>query len=225
MALSQIEIIKSLGRALEWLEKELSWGSPVAELRHLTGRIGELYVAMITLGQLADSVNQRGYDVISSEGQKISVKTITTSNHVAFNKNTLNEVDRIVIVKINTKDMQLEIIEDFYKDLFCEKLKQRDNKLILSFVKKSTNRNIDLDNFEVIHSVFYCGYKIVQLENLSIQIFRNEESVSPVKPILRELAKELNISEINSMGNLKNTRTLGDDVIKVAKEIIKNEVD
>lgn len=221
MALSQIEIIKSLGRALEWMEKELSWGSPVAELRHLTGRIGELYVAMITLGQLADSVNQRGYDVISSEGQKISVKTITSSNHVAFNRNTIIEVDRIIIVQINTEDMQIEILEDFNKDLLFEKLKERDQKFIFSVVKKNTNRNIDLENFEVINSVFYCGYKIVQLENLSIQIFRNDELISPVKPILRELAKGLNISEINSMGNLKNTRTLGDDVIKVAKEISK----
>ena len=53
---------------IEWFEKELSWGMPIAELRHLTGRIGELYVAMMTLGQLADSVNQRGYDVVSSTG-------------------------------------------------------------------------------------------------------------------------------------------------------------
>ena len=40
---------------------------PIAELRHLTGRIGELYVAMMTLGQLADSVNQRGYEIVNSE--------------------------------------------------------------------------------------------------------------------------------------------------------------
>ncbi|MCL6233696.1 hypothetical protein M5F03_00665 [Acinetobacter sp. ANC 5579] len=221
MALSQIEIIKSLGRALEWLEKELTWGSPAAELRHLTGRIGELYVAMITLGQLADSVNQQGYDVISSEGEKISVKTVTSSNHVSFNKSTFHEVDRVIIIKINSEDMQLEILEDISKEFFGDKLKARDNKFIYSTVKKSTSRNTDLSNFKVINSVFYKGYKIVQLENLSIQIFRNDESISPVKPVLRELSKELNISEINSMGNLKNTRTLGDDVIKVIKEILK----
>ena len=69
MALSQFDIIKSLGESIEWFEKELSWGMPIAELRHLTGRIGELYVAMMTLGQLADSVNQRGYDVVSSTGR------------------------------------------------------------------------------------------------------------------------------------------------------------
>ncbi|WP_216075369.1 hypothetical protein, partial [Acinetobacter indicus] len=49
-------------------------GMPIAELRHLTGRIGELYVAMMTLGQLADSVNQRGYDVVSSTGRLCCTK-------------------------------------------------------------------------------------------------------------------------------------------------------
>ncbi|MFH4280531.1 hypothetical protein WAJ29_20780, partial [Acinetobacter baumannii] len=85
-----------LGESIEWFEKELSWGMPIAELRHLTGRIGELYVAMMTLGQLADSVNQRGYDVVSSTGQRISVKTVTTASHVDFNLKTIELVDRII---------------------------------------------------------------------------------------------------------------------------------
>jgi hypothetical protein len=55
--------------------RELSYGGmPIAELRHLTGRIEELYVAMMTLGQLADSVNQRGYDVVSSTGRLCCTK-------------------------------------------------------------------------------------------------------------------------------------------------------
>ncbi|RJE79161.1 hypothetical protein [Paracoccus sp. JM45] len=77
MTLSQTQIIRSLADALQWLEKELSWGAPLAELRHLTGRIGELYAAMITRGQMAMAVNQVGYDVVSAEGDTISVKTFT----------------------------------------------------------------------------------------------------------------------------------------------------
>ncbi len=42
MALMQVQIIQSLGEALPWFERELSWGVPAAELNHLTGRIGEL---------------------------------------------------------------------------------------------------------------------------------------------------------------------------------------
>jgi len=49
-----------------WLERELSWDVPATELRHLTGRIGELYAALITNGRMATEVNQAGYGVTSS---------------------------------------------------------------------------------------------------------------------------------------------------------------
>lgn len=64
MALTQTQIIQSMAEALSWFEKELSRGVTPAELNHLTGRIGELYAAMITRGQMALESKQRGYDVI-----------------------------------------------------------------------------------------------------------------------------------------------------------------
>ncbi|MEL0603470.1 hypothetical protein [Pseudoalteromonas undina] len=48
MALTQMQIIQSLGEAVSWLERELSWDVPATELRHLTGRIGEFYRALMT---------------------------------------------------------------------------------------------------------------------------------------------------------------------------------
>jgi len=63
MALTQMQIIQSLGEAMTWFERELTWGVPPTELRHLIGRIGELYAALITNGQMATEVNQKGYDV------------------------------------------------------------------------------------------------------------------------------------------------------------------
>jgi hypothetical protein len=60
MPLSQVQVIQSLGEALSWYEKELNWGVAPGELNHLTGRIGELYAAMITRGQMALETNQRG---------------------------------------------------------------------------------------------------------------------------------------------------------------------
>lgn len=42
MALTQMQIIQSLGEAMAWFERELQWGVPATELRHLCGRIGEL---------------------------------------------------------------------------------------------------------------------------------------------------------------------------------------
>lgn len=58
--LSQVQIIQSLAEALSWFEKELNWGVSPGELNHLTGRIGELYAAMMTRGQMALDTNQRG---------------------------------------------------------------------------------------------------------------------------------------------------------------------
>jgi len=80
MALTQMQLIQSLGEAMAWFEKERSWGVPPQELRHLCGRIGELFAAMITNGQMANNINQKGYDVVSGIGERISVKTTTMSN-------------------------------------------------------------------------------------------------------------------------------------------------
>ena len=113
MALTQMQIIQSLGEAMTWFERELTWGVPPTELRHLIGRIGELYAALITNGQMATEVNQKGYDVVSANGERISVKTTAmmgSSGHIAFNPNTLISVDRIIILRINTEEMQIETL-------------------------------------------------------------------------------------------------------------------
>lgn len=99
--LTQIQIIRALADALSWFEREIAWGVQPQELRALTGRIGELYAAMITRGQMALASNQRGYDVVSAEGERISVKTITTSNGIRFNPGTFGEVDRVIILRVN----------------------------------------------------------------------------------------------------------------------------
>lgn len=65
MALTQMQIIQSLGEAMSWFERELQWGVEPTELRHLIGRIGELYAALISNGQMATEGNQKGYDVVS----------------------------------------------------------------------------------------------------------------------------------------------------------------
>lgn len=102
--LTQVQIIQSLAEALAWFEKELNWGVAPAELSHLTGRIGELYAAMITRGQMALEINQPGYDVVSSTNERISVKTVTTSSHVSFNASTFEYVDRVIVLRVNVDD-------------------------------------------------------------------------------------------------------------------------
>lgn len=217
MALTQMQIIQSLGEAMSWLERELSWDVPATELRHLTGRIGELYAALITNGRMATEVNQAGYDVVSSCGERISVKTtgrMHTGGHISFNTNTLNLVDRIIILRINTDEMQVETLLDMpveqarllMSDAATGKSCITMSKLINPPVKPRILLNVK--------EVIWNNYKLVELENGTIEVFLNDELVAPSKPYLRDIAKELGISILNGNGNPFNTRQLGSVLIK-----------
>ena len=217
MALTQMQIIQSLGEAMSWLERELSWNVPPTELRHLTGRIGELYAALITNGRMATEVNQAGYDVVSSTGERVSVKTtakMSTSGHISFNTNTLELIDRIIILRINTEEMQVETLLD---------TSVAEAKVLMNIgptgkstiaVSKLLSSPVQKRNLLKVKEVLWQGYKIVELENGSIEVFCNEELVSPSKPYLREIAKKLGLSILNGNGNPLNTRQLGSLLIK-----------
>jgi len=217
MALTQMQIIQSLGEAMSWLERELSWDVPATELRHLTGRIGELYAALITNGRMATEVNQAGYDVVSSTGERISVKTtgrMHTGGYISFNTNTLGLVDRIIILRINTDEMQVETLLDapveearlLMSDAATGKSCITMSKLINPPVKPRILLNVK--------EATWNNYKLVELENGTIEVFLNGEFVTPSKPYLRDIAKELGVSILNGNGNPFNTRQLGSVLIK-----------
>ncbi|MCG7655896.1 hypothetical protein MHN00_20350 [Alteromonas sp. Cnat2-8] len=219
MALTQMQIIQSLGEAMSWFERELTWGVPPTELRHLIGRIGELYAALITNGQMATEVNQQGYDVVSANGERISVKTTAmmgSSGHIAFNSNTLISVDRIIILRINTEEMQIETLLNEEKGVAESLMRETsgtNGKLAISLSKllsiKKPNSKIS-----VLKSIQISEYTIKELENGTIEVERDNQVLTPAKPILRELAKRLNISILNGAGNPMNTRQLGSLIIK-----------
>ncbi len=58
-------------------------------------------------------------------------------------------------------------------------------------------------------TVKYKNYTITRFESGTIQATKNGIIVSPTKPLLRELARELDINIENSNGNLHITRQLG----------------
>lgn len=218
MALTQMQIIQSLGEAMSWFERELSWGVPPTELRHLSGRIGELYAALITNGQMATEVNQHGYDVVSDLGERVSVKTTAMmggSGQISFNPNTLEQVDRIVILRINTDEMQVEIllndIVDSAKDLMS--LPAKSGKVSIS-LSKLIRPAKDRSEIPTLRTVRYKQYVIAELESGTIEVLDNEELVSPAKPVLKALASELHLSPLNGSGNPYNTRQLGSLVIR-----------
>lgn len=223
MAITQMQIIQSLGEAMAWFEREQTWGVPATELRHLIGRIGELYAALITNGQMATKINQKGYDVVSGDGERISVKTTAmmgTSGHIAFNPNTLNVVDRIIILRINTDEMQIETLLNDKTKVAAELMRNTSSNngkaaISLSKLVRSQRSHNDI---AVLRTVQKDAYTIKELENGSIEVLDNKGPITPAKPTLRLLAKRLNINILNSNGNPYNTRQLGSLVIKSIEE-------
>lgn len=222
MALTQMQLIQSLGEAMAWFERELSWGVPPTELRHLCGRIGELYAALITNGQMATEVNQKGYDVVSAEGERISVKTTAVmgyGGHISFNPNSLVYVDRIIVLRVNTEEMEIEtLLNVSVADAIPLMTSERIGKRTLS-LSKLMKKHTPINPVKSIKTVIFNQYTINELETGSITVHRDNVIFSPVKPMLREIAIALNISLFNGNGNKLNTRQLGSQIIKTIQEL------
>lgn len=225
MALTQMQIIQSLGDAMSWFERELQWEVAPTELNHLCGRIGELYAALITNGQMAPEVNQKGYDVMSAIGERVSVKTTAMmgrSGHIQFNPNTLNKVDRIIILRINTEEMQIETLLNATTEEAIELMSITNTNgkvsIPLSKLIKAPSKHLVIP---IAKTATIGSYLINELENGTIEVVLNGELISPAKPELRKLATQMNISLLNSNGNPYNTRQLGSLVIKVINESVK----
>lgn len=191
MSLYQAQIIRSLAEALAWFEKELAWGVEPAELHHLTDRIGELYAAMITRGQMALAVNQNGYDVVSRQGEHISVKTITSSNHVSFRKSTLHLVQLIMILRINVEEGEASIEEiiDQPATLFTSACKELASEYRFS-VRRSPVTAQPLDHRLVAAEASVGTFRVRQYENGTIAVDANGVSQQFAMPILREIAAD-----------------------------------
>ena len=111
------------------------------ELRHLIGRLGEFHCAIKTEGQLAHTPNQHGFDVISKEGKKISVKTTAQkTGFISLNKKTLNLFDELMVIQLVGLDLVV-ICHDKIKEIepLCRTWKGDLNKyeLDLSKIKKN----------------------------------------------------------------------------------------
>lgn len=217
-----MQLIQSLGEAMAWFEREIAWDVPPTELRHLCGRIGELYAALITNGRMATEVNQKGYDVVSALGEHISVKTTATmgsGGYVTFNTNTLSHVDRVIVLRINTKESEIEVLLNEHISE-AEKLMTQDvgGKRTLSLsrlIKKPALRS----EIKTVKEVSFDGYDIKELENGSIEVEKASNIISPVKPVLRSLANQLNIPILNVNGNPFNTRQLATLIINSIQEL------
>jgi hypothetical protein len=219
MPLNQMQTIQSLGNNLAILQQEVEiFGVSATETRHLVGRIGELYACVITNGQMASNTNEKGYDVVSNAGERISVKTTattTTSGGALFNLKTLHLVDRIMIMRIN-EDLEIEVLLDA-PTIEAKELMHK-GTIAYSKLFGTGRNNINLDDMLILSEVEYQGYKIVEYENGSITLHQQGKMIAPAKPTLRKLAARLNIPIHNGNGNQHNTRTLGGLIVKAVKE-------
>jgi len=208
---------------MNWLDREISWGVSIAEQRHLVGRIGELYTTLISNGRMATETNQAGYDVVSNTGERISVKTTTQSvgGHISFNANTLNQVDRVIVLFLNTEEMQIDTLLDQPIDEARRLLVEaKNNKLNLSLSKlrsKVHSRARDISQQNMIDSAIHKEYIIQEFESGTIIISKDNEIISPAKPLLRKFSSELHLPILNTNGNPMNTRQLGSRLIKELK--------
>ena len=224
MALTQMQIIQSLGEAMAWFERELQWGVPATELRHLCGRIGELYAALISNGQMALAVNQRGYDVVSGQGERISVKTtamMDNGGQVMFNPRSLALVDRVIVLRINTEAMQVEILLDApvveAMALMGPEVKGKRSLPLRRLSRKEKPRH----EIATVNEVTYGEFVIRELESGSIEVERDGQLVPNTYGALKPLAVELNVSLLNSKGTAAvNTQRLGSLVIKAVGALI-----
>lgn len=99
MSRSQLEYLYAEYMGL--LKKEVDvFGCKPTEVRHLIGRVGEFRCALITNGRLAREVNQHGFDVVSEEGRRISVKTTAQAKgFVSINKSTCHRAEDLMVLR------------------------------------------------------------------------------------------------------------------------------
>lgn len=212
MALTQMQIIQSLGEAMSWFERELQWGVEPTELRHLIGRIGELYAALISNGQMATEVNQKGYDVVSEKGERISVKTTAMmglGGHISFNPKTLSLVDRVIILRVNTEEMQIELLLDVSVTEALRLMSVNGTGKNTISLSKLIDRPKLTTELKHVKTASYGSHVIKELENGTIEVYVDGKLMPIAKPELRKLAAELNLSIFNVNGNPYNTRQLG----------------
>ncbi|MGV1791031.1 DUF6998 domain-containing protein [Rhizobium sp. A37_96] len=214
MALTQIQTIQSLAEALTWFERELAWGVDPANLGHLTGRIGELFTCVMTRGQMALEVNQRGYDVISGDNERVSVKTITSSSSVTFNPNTFDRVDRVVILKINVSEDNGVSVETLLDCAAAEARSKLGDRLVF-YVGSQRKPSQPVEHLPIVASATYGNYHIRQYESGTILVFEGETKIEPAKPLLRHIASEIGFDILNDRGEQKTTRQIGAGILRM----------
>ncbi|CAC9550909.1 hypothetical protein [uncultured Gammaproteobacteria bacterium] len=113
------------------------FGCKPTEVRHLIGRLGEFYCALHVGGNLSHEANQHGFDVISKDNRKISVKTTAQkSGFVAINSKTLNKVDDLMLLQYKDENLEIVYYGDIDKAIKVSRMWEGKYELDISKAKK-----------------------------------------------------------------------------------------
>lgn len=225
--MSQMQMIQSLGEAMAWFKREINWGVAPGELRHLSGRIGELYVAMLTNGRMALATNQKGYDVVGANNEHISVKTTTmqgSAGHVSFNQNTLEDVHRVVVLRIDADEDEIKVLLDAPIEEARKLMTPSSSATLVISLSKISGKPKVRGVVKSVISATFENYVVREMENGSIEVSKNGQDCDVAKPELRVIAQRLGMSIENSNGNAFNTRELGSSIIKRLLSVTANSV-
>ncbi|WP_024612746.1 hypothetical protein [Pseudoalteromonas sp. TB64] len=142
--IAQFDDLLTLSNIKELYEKYLALvrfevqklGVKPTEVRHLIGRLGEFYCALIIDGSISHVVNQHGFDVLSKTGRRISVKTTSQkTGFVAISANTLEKVDDLMILQYKNDGLHEVYFGDINKAVSAARFYANINKYELDISK------------------------------------------------------------------------------------------
>ncbi|MEQ1496293.1 MAG: hypothetical protein ABL912_11130 [Novosphingobium sp.] len=105
------EMRELLNLHVELLEKSVTFGESLQELRANTSIIGEYSATLLFGGERATAINQRGWDVLGAHGLRYAVKTYTSKTRtMKFKSSTLELADRAIIYRLSVVDCKMQLI-------------------------------------------------------------------------------------------------------------------
>ena len=137
------------------------------------------------------------------------------STHRAFNPETFDQVDRVIVLRLVIEENEVSIDELLDRSIagVLAELRESNGRLVYSPGAQRQDR--DLSELKVTSAGVHKNIRIHQLENRTILVERDGMPNNPAIPTLRSVAKDIGVDVLNANGNPKNTRTLGADILTV----------
>jgi hypothetical protein len=138
----KIKVMYEKYMAIVRLEVE-DLGCKPTEVRHLIGRLGEFFCALHVEGKLAHEANQHGFDVISKNDKRISVKTTAQkSGFVSINQNTADLVDDLMVIQFSNSKLNIIFYGPIQDAISVSRIWEGKFEFDISKAKKLSMKNL-----------------------------------------------------------------------------------